>query len=134
MVEATLGVGAALAAGALLTLKKKKRSILDPAREAEKNLLLSTVSQLDTGGCVQKLLCLLETKESASRIHEEAVLDYVFNSQIDTITPYNAPYVYAAQVGAISHNATKCEEYFPKCPLSEVSLTGYLRQAWRCGV
>ncbi|XP_042227180.1 uncharacterized protein LOC121869692 [Homarus americanus] len=109
------------------------RAIQSAADEGE-NLLLSTVGQLDPNGCVLKLLCVLEAKEEAYRTLEEAILVDMFANSTETLTSYNAAFVYATDVGGKTQDAAACHHHFPKCPLTDDQLSGLLQQAWGCGL
>lgn len=109
-----------------------KRSI-ESQEQDEDNILLSTVGQLDSNGCILKLLCHLQVKDEASRTTEENILIEKFTNGIDVRTIYNEAFVSAIGIGRKTHDAVTCNKNFPKCPLDEGQLGGLLRQAWGCG-
>lgn len=97
-------------------------------------MLLSTVSQLDQSGCILKMLCRLQTKQEGTRTQEEDLLVNMFVNGTESITSYNAAFVYAADIGSKTHNTAVCDKFFNKCPLSDGELSTLLRQAWGCGL
>ncbi|KAK7028805.1 hypothetical protein SK128_010380 [Halocaridina rubra] len=94
--------------------------------------LLSAVQQLDPNGCIQKLLCRLQFKEEANRTHEENALVKMFSKGAETITSYNAAFVYASAIGSTSADPKVCDKYFSKCPVSNEELGKLLQQSWGC--
>ncbi|XP_069949742.1 uncharacterized protein [Cherax quadricarinatus] len=109
-----------------------KRSVDDPTLE-EKNALLSTVSELDQDGCIRKMLCQLQTKEETSRTLEEKLLAKLFtNSSTENITPYNAAFVYATDIGIKTRNAAVCEKVFNKCSVGDLEMSDLLQKTWGC--
>nr|XP_053626163.1 uncharacterized protein LOC128684042 [Cherax quadricarinatus] len=109
-----------------------KRSVDDPARE-EENVLLSSVSEVDQDGCIRKMLCQLQTKEETSRTLEEKLLAKLFTNSAEKITPYNAAFVYATDIGMKTRNAAVCAEVFNQCTLSESEMIDLLQKTWGCG-
>ncbi|XP_063610401.1 uncharacterized protein LOC134784295 [Penaeus indicus] len=97
-----------------------------------KNLLLSTVGQLDPDGCILKMLCHLQTRSHSSLMPEENVLVDMFSNNTETMSSYNAAFVYATDVGTKTRDPSVCNGLFPKCSLKEEQLSGLLRRVWGC--
>ncbi|XP_037793522.1 uncharacterized protein LOC119588992 [Penaeus monodon] len=129
--------GAALVGKVLLSPKKKLlrvgRSVDTTLQEGE-DLLLSAATQLDSDGCIPRLLCLLETKETSLRSEEESLLLEIFANNTEAVNSHNAAFVHATDLGAKTRDPAACKKLFPRCPLSEEQLSSLLQQAWGCGV
>nr|XP_027208524.1 uncharacterized protein LOC113802193 [Penaeus vannamei] len=73
---------------------------VDPDTEQDadegKNMLLSIVGQLDPDGCILKMLCNLQTRSPSSLSPEEDLLVDMFSNNTETMSSYNAAFVYAA--------------------------------------
>ncbi|XP_042887598.1 uncharacterized protein LOC122263286 [Penaeus japonicus] len=144
LVTGTLGglaalKGAALIGKVLLSPKKKLLRIgrsVDSAAQLRdgEDLLLSAVTQLDSDGCIPRLLCLLETKEPSTHTQEETLLLEIFANNTEAVTAHNAAFVYATDLGAKTRDSAACKKLFPRCPLNEGELNALLQQAWGCGV
>ncbi|XP_042887602.1 uncharacterized protein LOC122263290 [Penaeus japonicus] len=104
----------------------------DDDAEEGTDLLLSTVGQLDPDGCILKLLCLLQTRSESSLTPEEEALLQIFSNNSETMSSYNAAFVYATDVGARTRDPAACERLFPKCSLREDQLTRLLQSVWGC--
>nr|XP_027208523.1 uncharacterized protein LOC113802192 [Penaeus vannamei] len=76
---------------------------VDPDTEQDadegKNMLLSTVGQLDPDGCILKMLCNLQTRSPSSLTPEEDLIVDMFSNNTETMSSYNAAFVYATDVG-----------------------------------
>ncbi|XP_037791078.1 uncharacterized protein LOC119586423 [Penaeus monodon] len=109
---------------------------VDPDTEEDadegKNLLLSTVGQLDPDGCILKMLCHLQTRSHSSLTPEENLLVDMFSNNTENMASYNAAFVYAMNVGTKTHDPSVCNGLFPKCSLREEQLSGLLRRVWGC--
>ncbi|XP_037793455.1 uncharacterized protein LOC119588904 [Penaeus monodon] len=109
---------------------------VDPDTEEDadegKNLLLSTVGQLDPDGCILKMLCHLQTRSHSSLTPEENLLVDMFSNNTETMSSYNAAFVYATDVGTKTRDPSVCNGLFPKCSLKEEQLSGLLRRVWGC--
>ncbi|XP_047472662.1 uncharacterized protein LOC125027594 [Penaeus chinensis] len=109
---------------------------VDPDTEANadegKNLLLSTVGQLDPDGCILKMLCHLQTMSHSTLTPEENLLVDMFSNKTETMSSYNAAFVYATDVGTKTRDPSVCNGLFPKCSLREEQLSGLLRRVWGC--
>ncbi|XP_071540922.1 uncharacterized protein [Panulirus ornatus] len=158
-VEATLLLAGALALGGLAALKgaflfsasrrrgygryhgrgyrfrirKRYGRAVHSAPVDGENLLLSAVGELDPNGCILKMLCHLQTMEEGTRTLEEDILVDMFARGNETLTSYNAPFIYATDIGSRTRDTTTCDKNFSKCPLSNAQLSGLLHQAWGCG-
>lgn len=97
----------------------------------DKNLLLTTVTHLDPKGCILKLLCKLETKSLDALTPEEAMVAHMFNTS-ESLTPSNAAFVYAAEMGSHSKDAASCDQAFSECTLDEQELRGLFQRSWSC--
>ncbi|XP_042887601.1 uncharacterized protein LOC122263289 [Penaeus japonicus] len=104
----------------------------DDDAEEGTNLLLSTVGQLDPDGCILKLLCLLQTRSESSLTPEEEGLVQMFSNNSETMSSYNAAFVYATDVGTRTRDPAVCERLFPKCSLREDQLSRLLQSVWGC--
>ncbi|XP_037793465.1 uncharacterized protein LOC119588915, partial [Penaeus monodon] len=109
---------------------------VDPDTEQDadegKNLLLSTVGQLDPDGCILKMLCHLQTRSHSSLTPEEDLLVDMFSNNTENMASYNAAFVYATDVGTKTRDPSVCNGLFPKCSLKEEQLSGLLRRVWGC--
>lgn len=57
----------------------------------------------------------------------------MFANGTETLTTYNAAFVYATDIGGKTKDSAMCDKYFAKCPLNDDQLAGLLKQAWGCG-
>ncbi|XP_069974648.1 uncharacterized protein [Penaeus vannamei] len=109
---------------------------VDPDTEQDadegKNMLLSTVGHLDPDGCILKMLCNLQTRSHSSLTPEEDLIVDMFSNNTETMSSYNAAFVYATDVGTKTRDPSVCNKLFPKCSLSEQQLSGLLRRVWGC--
>ncbi|KAK4327396.1 hypothetical protein Pmani_002062 [Petrolisthes manimaculis] len=131
----------ALKAGVLLSggYGIGKRSV-DNLEDNEKinqqqNLFLSTVTHLDPNGCILKFLCNLETKPMETLTQEEAMLAHIFtqnDTNKDSLTPYSAAFVYAAEMGYQSKDAASCNKLFNQCTLDDQQLRSLFGRSWSC--
>nr|XP_045622344.1 uncharacterized protein LOC123772953 [Procambarus clarkii] len=106
---------------------RQKRALgaeLDEVNELTR-LLMSTVTQLDTDGCVLKLLCHLDTKGQEERTLQENVFFRLFTSSSNTLAAYNDAILAA-------RGRESCDEVFPKCPLTVEELGRLLQQTSAC--
>ncbi|XP_027207619.2 uncharacterized protein [Penaeus vannamei] len=139
-VAAVIGGLAALKGAAILGFAigrnlggRRFRKSTETRADEDENLLLSTVGQLDPNGCILKLICLLQTKDQSTLTPEEDLLLGMFANNTETLSSYNAAFVYAKEIGTKTRSPHVCKRFFPKCPLRDEQLAGLLHQAWGCG-
>ncbi|XP_042230813.1 uncharacterized protein LOC121872212 isoform X1 [Homarus americanus] len=128
-------VGSRIASIAVpLAIERGKRSVNLVSSDDEKNILLSVMTQLDPDGCILKLLCSLEAS-STEGVHtpKERALVNTFTNQNETLTPYNAAYIYAVNIGQHAHDAALCDKKFNKCSISVAELRDLLEWSSNCG-
>lgn len=106
---------------------------VDPAADEGEDLLLATVGQLDPNGCILKMLCQLQTKDESTLTLEEDLLLGMFANSTETLSSFNAAFVYATDIGSKTRDPSVCKKFFPKCPLGDKELDGLLQMAWGCG-
>ncbi|KAK7028804.1 hypothetical protein SK128_010379 [Halocaridina rubra] len=100
--------------------------------EANEDILLSAVKQLDPSGCILKLLCQLQFGGKNFRTFEENRLVDLFANAAEERTNYNAAFIYAIDVGKKGQDPLVCNKFFSRCSLTEVQLRNLLQQAWGC--
>nr|XP_027206597.1 uncharacterized protein LOC113800069 [Penaeus vannamei] len=117
--------------GGTLVKKRSVRQISEIESE-----LLSTISQLDTHGCLMKMLCILQTESPESRTPEENVLvDLLSRSVLTFSNEVNATVLYPNEEGGVpSHSAEDCDGFFSMCPYEREILKGLFRQVFGCGM
>ncbi|XP_037791045.1 uncharacterized protein LOC119586392 [Penaeus monodon] len=98
--------------------------------------LLSTIGQLDTHGCIMKMLCILQTEPPETRTPEENVLvELLSNSVLTFSNEVNATVLHPSEEGGVpSHSAEDCDAFFSMCAYEKEILRGLLRQVFSCGM
>nr|XP_027208525.1 uncharacterized protein LOC113802194 [Penaeus vannamei] len=99
---------------------------VDPDTEQDadegKNMLLSTVGHLDPDGCILKMLCNLQTRSPSSLTPEEDLIVDMFSNNTETMSTYNAAFVYATDVGTKTRDPSVCKklpQMFPQRTAAE---------------
>ncbi|XP_047472562.1 uncharacterized protein LOC125027521 [Penaeus chinensis] len=112
----------------------KKRSV-SQISEIESELL-STIGQLDTHGCIMKMLCILQTESPESRTPEENVLVDLLSSSVLTFSnEVNATVLNSSEEGGVpNHSAEDCNAFFSMCAYEKEILRGLLRHVFSCGM
>ncbi|ROT84448.1 hypothetical protein C7M84_022365 [Penaeus vannamei] len=109
---------------------------VDPDTEQDadegKNMLLSIVGQLDPDGCILKMLCNSRRGVPPASAQRRTSSSTCSPNNTETMSSYNAAFVYAADVGTKTRDPSVCNKLFPKCSLSEQQLSGLLRRVWGC--
>ncbi|ROT82308.1 hypothetical protein C7M84_024546 [Penaeus vannamei] len=128
-VAAVIGGLAALKGAAILGFAigrnlggRRFRKSTETRADEDENLLLSTVGQLDPNGCILKTSRPLLPRRTAGHANNT-----------ETLSSYNAAFVYAKEIGTKTRSPHVCKRFFPKCPLRDEQLAGLLHQAWGCG-
>nr|XP_027206596.1 uncharacterized protein LOC113800068 [Penaeus vannamei] len=94
--------------------------------EDEEELLLSAIEELDTLGCVPKMLCYLQTKSRDQWNAEETALVDTFSNTT------NAAFLFALDLGSRGPNPIVCDQAYPKCALKDADLRASLQTAGQC--
>ncbi|XP_063592531.1 uncharacterized protein LOC134769719 [Penaeus indicus] len=111
------------------TSYRMSKSISGPTTDSledEEELLLSAIEELDTLGCVPKMLCHLQTKSRDQWNAEETALVDTFSSTT------NAAFLFALDLGSRVHNPIACDRAYPKCTLQDTDLRASLQTAGQC--
>nr|XP_027207620.1 uncharacterized protein LOC113801012 [Penaeus vannamei] len=120
-------------------LSRKERQAGDASQLAEtESYILSAVSQVDTHGCILKLLCLLEAeKASEEKLTEEEKLfvDFLSNKMPLFSQEANATALISEeQDPGRSHSEEECTALFSNCPVGGQLLRRLLGVVWGFGI
>nr|XP_053657104.1 uncharacterized protein LOC128706105 [Cherax quadricarinatus] len=112
--------------------RRHDRALLTGLQEVEEaqKMLVSAVIDMDTEGCVLKLLCHLHNNQTDTLSAEENVLLQLFSNNAETLDSYNTT-IFLEDAGVPGHPT--CNKAFPRCPWGEEELRNVLQQTWGCG-
>merc|ERR1712168_1112869 len=133
---AALGLGAlAVLKGALIGAALSRRGKREISSEEQESfeVAINVAQQIDSTGCVPKLLCYLETLPAEELTHAGSVLLNAFDGHQKTKLTSDV-YDAAAAIGIqyARNNPAVCDKVFNKCILSNKQLSSMLDTAFLC--
>ena len=106
------------------------RALVSDASQ-EEDVLLSSVTQYDSNGCLLKLVCLAQATPEEARTSYQAALVHLFTDMSYDVTPTRVPFVQALQTGSSARKVkAACDTKYMSCPLPGPVLHGMLVMAW----